>query len=89
MASPKEKKFLLEILEMYKNMPLLWDKTHADYKNKYRRTNANQILLDVYKKLDENANMHTLIKKISNLRTNYFRELRKVRLIVDLFFVPI
>ena len=83
MSSPKEKKVLMEILEMYKNMPLLWDKSHADYKNKYKRTNANQILLDVYKKLDENANMQTFTKKILNLRTNYYRELRKVCLLIE------
>lgn len=78
MATPREKQVFLEIIEKYKNMPLLWDREHKDYKCFSKRNIANKKLLEVYKKLDDSATTRTLAKKILNLRTHYFKELRKV-----------
>ncbi|KAJ8727352.1 hypothetical protein PYW07_001471 [Mythimna separata] len=80
MSTQKEKDVVLEVLEMYKNMPFLWDRNHEDYRNKFIRNNGKKILLEYYRKLDEKTSMPTFTKKILNLRSNYLKELRKVKI---------
>lgn len=76
--STKKKEMLLSVIEMYKNMPYLWDREHKNYKNQEMRKNANKMLLEVYQECESEATMKTLVKKIQNLRTGYFKELNKV-----------
>lgn len=73
------KEIMLQIIEEFRNMPFLWDRKHKDYKNKNRRNKGYMVLLELYKSLDEDATIKTLTKKLGNLRTNYLKELKKVR----------
>ncbi|CAG4985682.1 unnamed protein product [Parnassius apollo] len=77
--STKEREVLLNIIELYKDMPYLWDKKHKDYKNKDIRNDGNKVLLEVYKGFDSNVTVTNLVKKIQNLRSGYFKELKKVK----------
>ncbi|CAG5045519.1 unnamed protein product [Parnassius apollo] len=77
--STKKREVLLNIIELYKDMPYLWDKKHKDYNNKDIRNDGNKVLLEVYKGFDSNVTVKNLVKKIQNLRTGYFKELKKVK----------
>ena len=78
MACNKEKEVLLSVLDMYKDMPYLWQKEHKDYMNKDVRAEAFKVLLGIYKNFDENATIKTIKKKVENMPTSYARELKKV-----------
>ncbi|KAF5280140.1 hypothetical protein FQR65_LT15056 [Abscondita terminalis] len=78
MSSNKEKEVLLSMLEMYKDMPYLWQKDNKDYLNKDMRTEAFKVLLEIYKNFDENATVKVVKKKIENMRTSYTKELKKL-----------
>lgn len=78
MACSKEKEVLLNILDLYREMPYLWQKSHKDYSNKSMRTEGFRVLLEIYKNFDENATVKTIKKKLMNMRTNYNKELAKV-----------
>lgn len=65
---------------MYGEMPFLWQKQHKDYKNKEVRYEGYKVLLEIYKNFDQDATLKTLKKKIENMRTNYAKELKKVRI---------
>lgn len=74
-----EKETLLNILELYKDMPFLWDKNNTDYKNKECRHDGFKVLLEIYKKFDPDATMKTLKKRLENMKSAYLREEKKVR----------
>ncbi|XP_041979865.1 uncharacterized protein LOC121733624 [Aricia agestis] len=78
MVSEKEKKALLNILRLYRDRPCLWDHSIKAYANKHLRQEAYLELLSIYRCFDDGVTMPLLKKKISNMRTNYIRELKKV-----------
>jgi hypothetical protein len=59
-------------------MPYLYDKTHPCYPDKQRREEGYQLLLNIYRQYDPNYDMKTFTKKLDNMRSAYYRELRKV-----------
>lgn len=78
MVSRYEKDVLLCVLDMYKETPFLWKRTHRDYLNKNMRDKAFKDMLQLYITFDENATIKILKKKIENMRTNYAKEYKKV-----------
>lgn len=78
MTSKKEKDILLALLNKYRDMPHLWQKTHKEYMNRDKREIGFAILLKIYREFDEHATIKYLKKKVENMRTSYIRELRKV-----------
>lgn len=78
MACPKEKEVLFNVLDLYRDMPYLWQKSHKDYSNLPLRTEGFRVLLEIYKNFDEKATLKTIKKKLMNMRTNYNKELIKV-----------
>ncbi|KAF9411121.1 hypothetical protein HW555_009983 [Spodoptera exigua] len=75
----KEKEILSHIIEVYKDMPYLWNKNDKNYMNKTIRSEGFEVLLSIYKNIEKDATVKTLKKKIDNLKTNYFKELKKVK----------
>lgn len=73
-----EKETIQNVLELYKDMPYLWNKSDPNYMNKNIRNEGYSVLLGVYKNYDKIATIKTLKKKIDNLRTNYVKESKKV-----------
>lgn len=59
----KEKKVWREILELYKDMPCLWDISNTNYLNRDMRNQALEILLEKYKLIHENATLAVLKTK--------------------------
>ncbi|XP_028168433.1 uncharacterized protein LOC135082677 [Ostrinia nubilalis] len=78
MACSKEKEVLFNVLDLYRDMPYLWQKSHKDYSNQPLRTEGFRVLLEIYKNFDEKATVKTIKKKLMNMRTNYNKELAKV-----------
>lgn len=78
MACSKEKEVLFNVLDLYRDMPYLWLKSHKDYSNQPLRTEGFRVLLEIYKTFDEKATVKTIKKKLMNMRTNYNKELSKV-----------
>ncbi|GBP40667.1 hypothetical protein EVAR_36403_1 [Eumeta japonica] len=72
-----EKKFLLKIVDLFKQMRFLWDKADGDYLNRQKRQEGFEILLEIYNQFDPDANVTTLKKKLENMRTTFNRELKK------------
>ncbi|XP_063390805.1 uncharacterized protein LOC134676373 isoform X3 [Cydia fagiglandana] len=74
-----ERDVLKEFIQAYHANPCLWDATSELYKNKEIKQAAWGELSKILKKLDEDANVSSAKKKVDNLRSAYFREVRKVR----------
>ncbi|CAH0713472.1 unnamed protein product, partial [Brenthis ino] len=69
-----EKAFILE----FEKLPILWDKKHTHYTNKYKRMEALKQLLEILKRRTPEATVFEVKRKINTIRTNYRRELRKI-----------
>ncbi|VVD02899.1 unnamed protein product [Leptidea sinapis] len=72
------KEFLMEFFKMYQEKPCLWDKQDLSYSNKEHRLKALKELHQKYAKIYKGATIANMKKKIENLRTNCYRELKKV-----------
>lgn len=75
----------MQVLEKYRDMPLLWQREHQDYLNKEKRIECYKILLKIYLNYEERATIKLLKKKIENMRTNYLKEFKRVSIAVLLF----
>ncbi|VVC44840.1 MADF domain [Cinara cedri] len=73
-----ERKLILELIEEYKSCTCLWRIKDPDYKNKEKKTEAYESLLQLVKTYNKSCTMEDLKRKIANLRTCYLREFRKV-----------
>ncbi|KAL0893716.1 hypothetical protein ABMA27_013863 [Loxostege sticticalis] len=78
MPPPAEMKVIVEVLELYKRLPCLWDQAHHLYHSKEERDKAYQILIDKYKTINPDATREIMKKKIDNMRNAYRREYKKV-----------
>lgn len=74
-----EKRAIIELLELYKDFPCLWNTTHSLYCNKDARNQAFEILLEKWKTYYPVATITDIKKKIEHLRAAYRRERNKVR----------
>lgn len=73
-----EREVITDLIELYRDMPCLWDLTSENYKDSTQKKNAWEILTMKVKEIDPSANVATAKKKIDNLKISYFRESRKV-----------
>ncbi|XP_061724622.1 bromodomain-containing protein 4-like [Cydia pomonella] len=73
-----EKQLIVEVLELYKGFPCLWDSSHELYCNKDARSQALQIILDKWKTGYPQATTEEVKKKLEHLRAAYRRERKKV-----------
>lgn len=78
MPPPAEMKVIVEVLELFKRLPCLWDQAHHLYHSKEERDKAYQILIDKYKTINPDATREIMKKKIDNMRNAYRREYKKV-----------
>lgn len=73
-----EKRLIVEVLELYKDFPCLWDSSHDLYCNKGARSQAWEIILQKWKTGYPRATIEDVKKKIEHLRAAYRRERNKV-----------
>ncbi|XP_052802001.1 uncharacterized protein LOC128232472 [Mya arenaria] len=74
----EEKRFLLECIELYRELPALWKVKSADYSNRERKNVAYGTLLAKYRERYNDATKEDLKRKLNALRTNFRKELKKV-----------
>lgn len=79
MTSVEEKKFLLEVIEVYRSLPALWDHGSKDYSNRTKKNEQYEELLKKYQEKYPEADRKALVKKINSLRTNFRKELRRIK----------
>lgn len=66
------------LIEAYDALPVLWNSRFPLYKNKKKRREAMVDLLSVYQKLNSEATVKDVGKKINSMRVDYRKELKKV-----------
>ncbi|XP_072934026.1 uncharacterized protein [Epargyreus clarus] len=77
---PRNSQRILKLfIEAYKASPELWDPNNINYTNKYRRIEAQENLLSIYKLVQEDATRIDVRKKINTLRSNYNKEMAKIK----------
>ncbi|XP_075148575.1 uncharacterized protein LOC142222354 [Haematobia irritans] len=73
-----ERRLCLELLEMYRDMPALWDVTSFEYSDRRLKRTCYQKLLKKYREWAPDANLNDLKKKLNSLRWCYKRELKRL-----------
>ncbi|XP_065364787.1 uncharacterized protein LOC135957884 [Calliphora vicina] len=77
MTSMPERKQILELIEVYRTLPALWDVRSPDYTNRRIKDVQYNILLQKYRESQPNADKNDLRRRINLLRTCYRREYRR------------
>lgn len=75
----EEKQFLLEVIDLYRQLPALWKIKSDDYSNRNKKDQAYESLLEKYRERYKEATKDELKKKINSLRTNFRKELKKIK----------
>ncbi|KAG8316845.1 hypothetical protein J6590_040100 [Homalodisca vitripennis] len=78
-ANTDERKFLLEVIEMYRSLPALWYNKCKAYSNSTKKNEQYDELLQKYNNRYTEADRKGLIKKINSLRANFRKELRRIK----------
>jgi hypothetical protein len=80
-TKPKEdeRKFILECIEVYNSLPALWNVKREDYSNRIKKKEQYDHLLRKYTERFPDADKNQLIKKLNSLRTNFRRELKRIK----------
>lgn len=68
-----------EIIEVYHELPALWEIKNKDYRNRGKKCEQYDILIEKYRKEYPNADKRKVIKKIYYLRTNFRKKLKRLR----------
>ncbi|GFO46407.1 hypothetical protein PoB_007291200 [Plakobranchus ocellatus] len=76
--SKEEKKFILEVIEMYHGFPGLWKVKSKEYSDREKKEAAYDTLLLKYKEWYTEATKDDLKKKLNVMRTSFRRELKKL-----------
>lgn len=79
MSLSEERKFLLEVIEVYRSLPALWNVKSNDYSNRSKKSEQYDELLKKYNEKYPSADKKEVIKKINSLRTNFRKEFKKIR----------
>ncbi|EDW79953.1 uncharacterized protein Dwil_GK18054 [Drosophila willistoni] len=77
-GAEENRQYLRTFIQMYKDLPVLWDTSLRDYTNREKRAEAYQRLVPIYHYLKRDATVEDVKKKINTLRTNYRKELKVV-----------
>jgi hypothetical protein len=75
---PKNKVFWEEFIEIYRQNSCLWEVKCKDYSHEMKRNSSYEVLLRRLQEIYPQATTDFLKKKISNMRTAFRCELKKV-----------
>ncbi|CAL1296678.1 unnamed protein product [Larinioides sclopetarius] len=71
------RQFIVEVIQLYKQLPCLWKRTDLDYCDKNKREVAMEQLVDLFRTKYANADKDLVQKKITSLRGSYRKEYNK------------
>ncbi|MCL4145992.1 UNVERIFIED_CONTAM: hypothetical protein GTU68_055907 [Idotea baltica] len=74
-----KKEFIVEFIEVYRGLPALWDVKCKNYTNRAKKGEQYDVLIQKYRKRYPNAEKQEVVKKINSLRTNFRKELKRIR----------
>ncbi|CAL1296681.1 unnamed protein product [Larinioides sclopetarius] len=73
------RQFVMDVIEMYKQLPCLWKKADPDYYDKIKKDIAMEQLVDLFKTKYANADKDLVQKKITSMRGCFRKEYNKVK----------
>lgn len=68
-----------EFIQIYRSEPCIWNVKSAEYSHRPRKEAAYAKLLENLKEIEPCATRDTVLKKINTLRSNFRKELKKVK----------
>ena len=74
----EEKNFILEFIEVYRNLPALWQVKSKSYTNRIEKNAQYKILLNKYKEHFPNAEIKDVVQKINSIHTAYRKEVKRI-----------
>ncbi|ELU14684.1 hypothetical protein CAPTEDRAFT_158394 [Capitella teleta] len=77
-ARIEERAFLVELIELYRDLTPLWQTRCKEYNDRVKRAEAYDTLLAKYHERHPDATLDDLKRRINTLRTNFRKELKKV-----------
>jgi hypothetical protein len=76
----EERNVILECIEVYHSLPALWNVKSKDYSNRMKNKNEQyEHLLHKYTARFPDADKNQLIKKLNSLRTDFRKELKRIK----------
>lgn len=79
MAITANKKFWTEFIDIYRILPCLWNTKDENYNNRESRSLAWNKLVQKLQEVEPDANQDSVKRKINTFRSNFNREVRKIR----------
>ncbi|KAF5301029.1 hypothetical protein FQR65_LT09012 [Abscondita terminalis] len=73
------KQSLLEFIELYRQFPCLWRVKSVEYRDRNKKREAYDILIEKYKEIDTNATQQIVKNKIDSLRGAFRKELKRMK----------
>ncbi|KAL4149133.1 hypothetical protein QTP88_003142 [Uroleucon formosanum] len=70
---------IIELLKLYRQHTALPKVKSTEYSDRNLKNEAYNVLIEKYKEVDPNADKEIVKKKINSLRTNYRKELKKLK----------
>ncbi|XP_065362222.1 uncharacterized protein LOC135955534 [Calliphora vicina] len=79
MAITANKKFWTEFIDIYHSLPSLWNTKDENYNNRESRSLSWYKLVEKLQEVEPDANQDSVKRKINTFRSNFNREVRKIR----------
>lgn len=79
MSQSTNKATLSEFIELYHSLPAVWNTSNPLYNNRSVKNDAYKKLIQKLQEFDPDANRMSVVKKINSLRTNFRKEIRKIK----------
>nr|XP_017030791.1 uncharacterized protein LOC108080517 isoform X3 [Drosophila kikkawai] len=74
-----EREVMEEFISCYRHFTALWDSTSDDYLSKQKKEPGYRELLNILQRINGEASMHDVKRKINSLRCCYRRQIKKVQ----------
>lgn len=78
-----EKEVMEEFISCYRHFTALWNNSSMDYLSKKKKEPGYQELLKILKRVNRDASVQDVKRKINSLRCCYRREIKKIQLSYD------
>ncbi|CAG9773326.1 unnamed protein product [Ceutorhynchus assimilis] len=74
-----EREVLKTFISVYRQNPILWNTSLKEYSDRDKKNKCYKQLVEIYQKIKKRATIEDVKKKINSLRTNYRKDLKKIK----------